>query len=137
MFDNLKDVKNTLVSYKQDMDRFQQFARQHNYLTPGIDTWYHTAAMYDATKGDPARALAALVAGAVKEAKDIAHYTKTNGLNYALKESRKDMKNNIKGILWSFQTPNIPAQENEKIKNLQTPTMLDIMPVYRALHENN
>jgi len=137
MFEQIKDVKNILVAYKNDMDRFQKFAIEHNYLTPNIDTWYHTSAMYDAAKGDPGRALAALVAGAIKEVRDIPKYTKDKGLAYALRESKKDMKNNIQGILWSFETPEIKAQENDKINNLQTPTMRDIMPLYRALNESN
>ena len=130
------DVKKTLVDYMHDKENFDKFAKSKNYLTPNTDIYYHTAAMYDAAQGDRQRALMAFAAGLYKELSDFQKYSKSHGFNYAMSEGAKDMINNIYGITESFKTPGVKAKDNENIKNLQTPTMRDIMPIYEALkHE--
>lgn len=130
-FSEAKDVVRILRAYKQDMDSFTKYAREHNYLTPNVDKWYHTAAMNDATKGDWFRGLVALGAGAAKEVIDLPKYIKEKGVLYALKEGAKDLKNDFVGVRSSWQNPDLPIEQNNWINNLQTPTMRDIMPLYR------
>ena len=131
--EKIKNVKDILQSTQNEMTEFSKFARSKNYLTPNIDDYYHTKAMYDATRGNPVRGAMAFGGGLIKETIDIPKYTKSNGLGYALKESAKDIYRNGRGILWSLLNPDVPADENEDIKNLQTPTMKAIMPLYEIL----
>jgi hypothetical protein len=136
LIDKASDVKKTLVDYMHDKQNFDKFAASKNYGTPNTDIYYHTAAMYDAAQGDRQRALMAFAAGLYKEIDDWLKYSKSKGFGYATREGAKDMINNIYGINESFRTPGIKAKDNENIKNLQTPTMRDIMPIYEALkHE--
>ena len=136
LFNKGKDVYHTLKQYKHDMDDFNKYAADNNYLTPNVDRYYHTAAMYDAVRGDPTKAAIAFIMGLGKEAKDIIKYSFTKNPVYAAKESIKDIQNNINGIYQSFLSDK-PAEENPQIKQLQTPTMIDIMPMYKALKNEN
>lgn len=127
-----KDVYNILKSYQNDMQNFEKFAKSKNYLTPNVDRWYHPAAMYDATQGNLYRGLMAFGMGMAKEGLDFIKYTKnTHNPVYAGWEGLKDIGRNIKGISLSLLNPDVPVEENELLKNLQTPTMRDIMPEYR------
>ena len=127
------DVRRILVDAKNDMENFNAFAHKMNYVTPNVDTAFHTKAMYDATDGNFVRGLIALGAGVYKEYLDMKKYTKDHDFWYALNESAKDMGNNINGVWKSWLNPNLPSDQHPKIKNLQTPTMRNIMPLYEAL----
>lgn len=129
----VKDVRRILENAHKDMLDFNAFAHRMNYGTPNVDRAYHTKAMYDATDGNFVRGLIALGGGLYKEYLDMKKYTKDRDFWYALKESAKDMGNNINGVWKSWMNPYLPSDEHPKIKNLQTPTMRDIMPLYGAL----
>ena len=126
-----KDVIRILKAYKDDKDQFIDYAGKRNYLTPNVDVWYHTTGAYDATKGNLFRGAVALGAGAMKEIMDLPVYIKNKGVKTAFKEGIKDFMNDYRGVRESLRNPNIPAEENNWLKNLQTPTMHDIMPEYR------
>lgn len=127
------DVYKTLRDGMADKEKFDRFAAQKNYLTPNTDTYFHTKAMYDATKGSFRRGAIAFLGGVIKEMKDYKDYSATKDKEYALREGLKDIKNNARGVYLSITHPFIPSDKNNAIKNLQTPTMRDIMPLYEAL----
>lgn len=130
--DEAKDTVNVLRAYQDDMQKFSKFAESKNYHAPNLDRWYHPTAMYTATKGSPYRGLVALGAGTIKELKDIVKYTKeTYNPAYAVWESVKDQFRNLGGVGASIFNPNLPAEENNWLKSLQTPTIRAIMPEYR------
>lgn len=131
--DNIADVVRILREYNDDMKNFQKYAESRNYGTPNIDRWYHTTAMYDATKGNLLRGTAALGAGILKEVGDLGKYAlKGYTPRAALWEGIKDIYRDGLGVGSSLFNPDIPADENILLKNLQTPTIRAIMPEYRS-----
>lgn len=131
----VRDVIDILRAYQDDRDNFTKYAASRNYAAPNLDKWYHPASMYDATKGNLFRGLVALNAGLAKEGLDFIKYTRdTYNPLYAGWEGIKDLARNLGGVGASLFNPNTPVEENNWIKNLQTPTMRDIMPEYRSKH---
>ena len=133
-FQEAADVVRILRAYKEDKDKFLDYAAKRNFATPNVDVWYHTTGSYDATKGDPFRGAVTLGAGLMKEIFDLPVYIKNKGFVPALKEFGKDISNDYRGVKESLKTPDISANENKLLKALQTPTMHAIMPEYRSIY---
>ena len=78
-------------------------------VTPNRDNYYHREGMCRAAQHSVAGA--ALIGGIIKEGIDMVNKSKTIGWKEALKDSTKDMMNNLDGLRLGMENPDVPCSE--------------------------
>ena len=117
------------IYHKNDesQKKMRDLAFKTNTNPNGIDHYYHRKTAYEAAQHSVPIGVAMLMAGNMKEYRDIIRDTYKHGFAKAFKESKKDLKNNAIGFILGSHS-DLPAEQNPQFNSYNSKTVNFLLP---------